>query len=317
MELNPLVPKNTIRVNLCVAEKLRTYLKKLDADEQFEKYDEDTLALYLAGFYEEVRTRDGEMFRVHSFENLRYSLNRYLRSAPFNLPMDIINGPAFRGANASFNAVLSEIREIWKGSTEQHHLIEPVDFVTLYESRLLDPSTPAGLLNRVQMNVRLFFCRQSRDYLEKMSRETFAVDVFPNGKKCVIRQNATINEYMPEDSNNPKTCPVGTFELYLSKLNPACDKLWQVPKDIFNQEEGSWYHNRHIGRDTLGKFMANISKTIPLSMKYTNHSVRLTGNSFYNRMKLTPEQILAATQMKSNLPNYNKEKMKLSARADR
>ena len=37
---------------------------------------------------------------------------------------------------------------------------------------------------------------------------------------------------MYENANNPKVCPVRAFELYLSKLQPSLNLLWQRPKAL-------------------------------------------------------------------------------------
>ena len=71
-------------------------------------------------------------------------------------------------------------------------------------------------------------------------------------------------------------CPVFSFQRYLSKLNPKCSALWQRPKDSFLDDDDVWYENKPIGKNTLGKIMANISKMAKLSQGYTNYCIRAT-----------------------------------------
>ena len=68
--------------------------------------------------------------------------------------------------------------------------------------------------------------------------------------------------------------------MYLSKLNPKCNALFQRPKKC---EEGSmplamdvWYDNQVVGVHTLGNEMKILSRRARLSREYTNHSIRAT-----------------------------------------
>ena len=57
---------------------------------------------------------------------------------------------------------------------------------------------------------------------------------------------------MYERPNSPY-CPVKTFELYLSKLNPSLSCLWQRPKahESFSESDKVWYCNAPLGKNTL------------------------------------------------------------------
>ena len=80
---------------------------------------------------------------------------------------------------------------------------------------------------------------------------------------------------------NPASFPVKAFELYLSKLNPSLDSLWQRPKafDNFNEFYSVWYCNAPLGKNTLGSLMKTISVEYKLSKVYTNHCIRSTAVS--------------------------------------
>lgn len=93
---------------------------------------------------------------------------------------------------------------------------------------------------------------------------------------------------MPEYTTNTDICPVNLFQTYPAKLNPNNDRLWQYPRESFDE---SWYQNRPIGRDKFSTFMF---KKVPLSMVYTNHSICVTGVSILGRAFSTP-QILAVS----------------------
>ena len=71
-------------------------------------------------------------------------------------------------------------------------------------------------------------------------------------------------------------CPVVSFELYLSHLNPLNEFLFQRPKRNVSTSEDVWYDNMVVGERTLGEKMKNISREAKLSKCYTNHSIRAT-----------------------------------------
>ena len=89
---------------------------------------------------------------------------------------------------------------------------------------------------------------------------------------------------MPAD----EYCPIINFEIYISKLNPDCDRLWQNPKDSYMSTDECWYQKKQIGRDSLSQFMP---KQIGLSTIYTNHSVRATDATILGKLRETNKNI--------------------------
>lgn len=66
------------------------------------------------------------------------------------------------------------------------------------------------------------------------------------------------------------------FELYISKLNPNRNDLWQRPKKQIADPFIEWYDNQVVGRDPLNATMKKISINAKLSQIYNNHSIRAT-----------------------------------------
>ena len=96
-------------------------------------------------------------------------------------------------------------------------------------------------------------------------------------------------------------CPVKTFELYLSKLNPALSCLWQRPRatEHFSHSDEVWYCNVPLGKNTLGTFMSSISKELKLSQKYTNHCIRATAVSLLDECNFEARHIMRVSGHKS------------------
>ena len=62
-----------------------------------------------------MRTQEGELYKASSMENLRHSLNRYLKSPPNLAQFDIITNPEFSTAYENFKLAMTEIKAAEKG----------------------------------------------------------------------------------------------------------------------------------------------------------------------------------------------------------
>ncbi|XP_056011254.1 uncharacterized protein LOC125681899 [Ostrea edulis] len=93
-------------------------------------------------------------------------------------------------------------------------------------------------------------------------------------------------------------CPVSSYELYISKLNPG-QRLWQRPLSTFSENDDVWYAKVPVEQKVLGAFMSELSKSCELSQVYTNHSIRATGVTVLSKGMFGPTQIMAVTGHKS------------------
>ncbi|XP_048771872.2 uncharacterized protein LOC125677743 [Ostrea edulis] len=303
--------EKTRRCNAKAAKILRDYLKEQGQNEEFEAYDTVGLSEVLGHFYCDARKPDGEKYKTSSLENIRHSLNRYLRSQPFNKPFDIIKDPEFADANQNFKAVMAELKREGIGTVTHHAVISEPDREKLYTSIHLSPTTPCGLLNKVQFDIRLYFFRRGCEHMHTMTKQTFVVKRDPkSGQKFVTkcmdemtknhRENdkENITPIMPEITDSAY-CPVSSYELYISKLNPDLDRLWQRPLSTFSENDDVWYAKVPVGQKVLGAFMSEMSKSCELSQVYTNHSIRATGATVLSKEMFGPAQIMAVTGHKS------------------
>jgi hypothetical protein len=116
--------------------------------------------------------------------NNRHALNRYLKSPPHLKKYDIITRTEFSEANECFKTAMTEIKATGKGDIEHYPEIEQSDLNKIYNSIYLDPNTPTGLADRVQMNVRLCFCRRANENMDSMTKDTFVVKQYADtGRK--------------------------------------------------------------------------------------------------------------------------------------
>lgn len=88
-------------------------------------------------------------------------------------------------------------------------------------------------------------------------------------------------------------CPVSCFELYVSKLNPKRDDLWQKPKKkLIDGTEQYWYVNQVVGKDKLNDAMKKLSINAKLSRFYTNHCIRATVMGIFDEYNFASRHIM-------------------------
>ena len=67
---------------------------------------------------------------------------------------------------------------------------------------------------------------------------------------------------------------VSIFKVYLTKLHPDCDRLFQTAAKSFRLNDECWFRKEPMGKTPLASMMQAISKKAGLSVEYTCHSVR-------------------------------------------
>ena len=95
--------------------------------------------------------------------------------------------------------------------------------------------------------------------------------------------------------------------VFLSKLHPECEGLFQYPKRNWQQTDKIWYENRPLGVNKLSAMMKEISFAANLSRVYTNHSVRATAITLRANAGLTNREIMATFghRNESSLQSYH------------
>ncbi|XP_028514294.1 uncharacterized protein LOC114574856 [Exaiptasia diaphana] len=97
------------------------------------------------------------------------------------------------------------------------------------------------------------------------------------------------------------------LRLYLSKINPECEALFQYPKRNWSVHDAVWYENRPIGVNKLDAMMTDISKEAKLSRVYTNHSVHATAITMLSNAGVPNRHIMAISghRNEQSLAHYN------------
>lgn len=77
----------------------------------------------------------------------------------------------------NFKAMLAEVKRLGLHVSDIEHypVIDEADREKLYSSIYLTPDTPIGLANKVQFDIRLYFCRRGQENMHSMTKSTFTI----------------------------------------------------------------------------------------------------------------------------------------------
>ena len=92
--------------------------------------------------------------------------------------------------------------------------------------------------------------------MHAMTKDIAKADEYSKNHREKDREN--LSRFMPEIPGCD-TCPVASFLKYMSKLNPSCNRLWQRPRDTFDDSDAKWHVNCPVGAKTISKFITNLS----------------------------------------------------------
>ena len=147
------------------------------AEEQLDRVEKTKLKDILSKFYAGCRTEKGELYKVNSLNAIRSGLQRYfLEIGNF----DIINDEYFRESNVCFQNILAVVKSSGKGQIDHYPEVEPEDLNLLYSS--FDIDSPTGLMEKVWLDIMVFFIRRGRENLRAMTKTTFSISADASGK---------------------------------------------------------------------------------------------------------------------------------------
>ena len=112
-----------------------------------------------------------------------------------------------------------------------------------------------------------YLCRRGRENLLK--KDSFKVSEYTDGRKYIVlaKDESTKNHLVDDECHEGgiiletggENCPVASFLLYLSKLNPKLKYFFQRPKGVMNLYV-PWYDNQVLGVKTFEQLMKRNSK---------------------------------------------------------
>lgn len=147
--------------------------------------------------------------------------------------------------------------------------------------------------------------------MQYFNKQTFAISDHDSRRYVYQRQDELLKNKRENDSTKANSarmyeqpqlgskCPVNVFRLYMTKLNPNCNRMWQLVKNTFNDNDVSWFTARPIGINTLQKFLQQICKYCQLDKVYTNHCLRVSTISILSEI-FSENEVRAVSGHKTN-----------------
>ena len=162
---------------------------------------------------------------------LRFGLQRHFL---LKRDFDIINDGEFSKSNQVYEAAVVELKRQGFGRVDHHRPISKEDLEKIQSCYNPSSPDPKSLQQVVWFNLMFHLIRRGRENLRLLTKQTFAVQADATGKKYVYQALDELDknhrgkdqpDYSPGEGRmyerpNSPYCPVKTFELYLSKLNP-------------------------------------------------------------------------------------------------
>ena len=245
---------------------------------------------------------------------MRYGLQRKIK---YIRDVNIIDGTECKRSNEVFTAQLVHLKKIGLAKIDHKPPLSQHDLALLYTSGVFAINTPSSLQKRVFFEVLFYLCRRGRENLRLLTKDSFKINDGEDGMRYVtlekdeLTKNHRVNDDQQEGGIMLETgqvnCPVASFILYLSYLNPKSEAFFQRPKS-YVPGCGPWYDNMVLGIKTLNTLMKKISDEANLSTGYTNHSIRATAITLLDSAGLEVRHImtLSGHKAESSIRSYSK-----------
>ena len=278
---------------------------------------------YLRHFYAEARTKDSEPYSRSSLLGIRNAIERYLNNPPLNRGISITKGIDFQASNKLLQSQIKLNKRENKENTKHKPPMPEADLQKLKSSGAIRGDNPWGLLRNVWFHINLYWCRRGREGQRELTKQSFQFLMDESGREYVsmTHDEATKNHpggiddvssvekeaRMYSTSDDQLFDGLNCLKMYLQKLNPRCEALFQYPKRAVTKEDQVWYDNKPLGVNKLAGMTKEISKLASLSKIYTNHSVRATAITLWSDRQVPSRHIMAISGHRSeaSLRNYN------------
>lgn len=206
------------------------------------------------------------------------------------------------------------------------------DHQKLYECGVFSLDTPETLQNKIIYELIAHFGRRGREGLQSLAKDSFVFKTDVKGRQYVtLNFNEADKTHHGIDSREqvkePRMygtgdafCPLKSFQKYLSKLNPNCNRFLQRPVRKFHchDESASWYENAPLGVNKVNSFMSNLSDKAQLSKRYTNHCIRAFVMTHLHQKGFSNQAIMSLTghrnvqSLTSYIKPHDDEKLQIS-----
>ena len=251
------------------------------------------LSLWLQRYVLGTRKKDGSKYPAKTIYLLLCGLYRYMKESK-EQALNIFDreNPNFRRLFNTCDSLFRELREEGVGSeSTATEALTKEDELKLWDSGVLSPSTPRGLLNAIFfLNGKNFALRGGMEH-RSLKLSQIKRNISPEGKICYTYTencsknraggfnqlnvpNKVVHQY--QDTSAGERCHVYILDTYLAKLPPNVEEL-----DIFyfrpnhcSGDDSVWFTSVPIGKNMLSKMLKTMCFEAGVEGNKSNHSLR-------------------------------------------
>ncbi len=191
---------------------------------------------------------------------------------------------AFTTANRVFKGQIKKTTRESYPKSETKLTMTQADIDQVYNGYFIpNLDHPVALQHKVFFDLMSCLKQKSRESLRDLKKESFSIGLTENGQEFIQKVDSDSDtDCDGKDcivAEGGPGCPVASFKKYIANLNPDCEWFFQKPNiGIFQNPNdylhGCWYLNLPIGKNTIGVFMKEISKSAGLQTIYNNSNIK-------------------------------------------
>ena len=236
---NSAKPENTKRATAYEIKRFQQWLDRRGKTCDFATVSANELNDLLRKFYAEVKpVKQGGSLTPSTLCCLRASIHRYVTGAPYSRPFNCIKDPQFTSSNAMFTARCKLFFKSGNKKPQHKPSIGEGDMKKLGEYFANWKCSPDTMIEAMWFYLCFYFGRRGREGWTNMTKNTFAVATDTEGHEYV---STNMTEVTKNDQGGHKQkdidyedqrmygLGVEIFTLFVSKLHPECDRLFQYP----------------------------------------------------------------------------------------
>eukprot|EP00117_Sycon_ciliatum_P039360 scpid88107/ scgid29110/ len=310
------VPTNTRRSTCTWLSALKVYKPEID----LQTCSASELALCLEGFYFDLKKKDGTLYKRASYLAARGAIQRHLSA--IGRDFVLTTGKEFEKSNKILNAVLKAKKKNGDEPAVEHKdAVSETDWKTIMD-HFKDVETtdnPVHLTRYVWLILSLHFCLRGREVQSQLTKSDLQFDTIDGHDIIRLSKDFTSKNHQGGITGTAFSSAgvvrdphqVRVIKLYLSRLNPDMDRLFQRAKGgaLYAAPAGNvvWFMKAPLSHNILGKMMESICEAAGVR-KYTNHCIRATAISQMKACGIEDRKICAVSGHKNpaSLQSYDR-----------
>ena len=144
------------------------------------------LDTFLGPFYAGLRKADGNLCTKKTMHAIKYGPHRHFKCLK---DIDITDSAQFPQSHEAYKAFMVKLKNQGKGAVCHKKAISKEDMAKIFESDVVDISTPTGLQNKVFMDIMIYFANRGRENLSDMKADDYILETNEQNLRYIIHRD--------------------------------------------------------------------------------------------------------------------------------